>query len=249
MGRLACSDRAISGGAAEFDPFEGKLIVGLESWRASSLSLSGSNVVTWTDYVSGLVFDAVGTPVYSATSFNGKDGITFDGSSECFNNEDAGLDTLLGGTQEYEIWQLVQQLAPSGDPTQRYSFMVGISSLSRRDSRRNVAASTNRCAQTAGDGTNTNQIVNTLVDYTGYFMVRGIFKNGANELKNIVGSQTAQATAAAPINSSVARFRIASAGNASPSNFWAGQIASIHICELLTTDQATAVAAYLTAHK
>jgi hypothetical protein len=94
-------------------------------WDSSTgVALSGASVTSWTDKVGSLA-PAQGTaasqPQYSATSFNGKPGISFDGTADHLTVSSVG--SLPTGTAQLDMYAVVDQQAT--DTTARRLFGYG----------------------------------------------------------------------------------------------------------------------------
>lgn len=186
--------------------------------RADLIGLSGANATSWTDAKNGYVLSqATGTaqPLYSATSFNGAPGITFDGVDDRldlapapFVNEDP-----------IEFWVVMQQDALAADTTQRVVLNQGGVGTTARGIRRVVVSGVNRTRAQVGS------VVSTLgtADFSGRHVIRAKFEAAqASIYQDGVGSTPSATTPAAD----VVRFRV---GGYGPSDtlYLQGQIRSI----------------------
>jgi len=148
-------------------------------WSADDtglITLSTANVTSWKDRVSGLDLaqstDAA-RPVWSATSFNGNPGVTFDGTDDVLSAASVG--NLPTGSSPAEIWAVVDQAALVADTTTRIIFAYGgTSGNTSRAIRRTVVSSQNRASVITGTGAATGSAA-LAADFSGRHAVGGIF--------------------------------------------------------------------------
>lgn len=76
---------------------------------ASSFTLSGSSVTAVIDRISGTACTVLGAPQWSATSFNGGPGFTFDGVDDLFQGTQAPALAALTGSSNLTIVEAVDQ--------------------------------------------------------------------------------------------------------------------------------------------
>lgn len=131
-----------------------KLLAWWDAEAASSLTLTGSNVTTWTDKVSGYAPTqslSGRKPVYSPTGFDGRrPGVTFDGADDGLGLTESPFPVGAGAC---EIWALVDQQAPVGDTTFRRIFAYGPSNNASRQLAHLGTASATRATGRVGSGT------------------------------------------------------------------------------------------------
>lgn len=212
-------------------------------WDAGSgVTESGGAVSAWADSVGALTV-AQGTagnkPTYSATSFRGAPGITFDGTDDYLSVNSTG--SLPSGNSAREAWVLVQQTALVADATDRRVISWGsTNSVARTEVFRRVQSSNNVVAGFVGTGSGSVGAFgpNGFDDYRSARVVVttaaiSAYMNGVAGTPNSVTSNTT--TARTTIGASTAL-----------SGFWQGQIAAILVTGALTIDQAKYLTAYLT---
>jgi len=214
--------------------------------RADKLALSGSSVTTWTDIVANYAMtQAVGAakPVYSATSFNGRPGITFDGADDELT---LPSQPFPSGAAPSEIWGLVDQLALGSDVSTRRVASYGGFASGNNDLRQ-LARSANvgvmNIAQTlCGNGAASIAAANTVVDFSGIHVARGTFSATDTAIRVDGGAATSAAVVPA---TSATRARI---GAATPGfGFWNGRMNTVLITGPLSAEQAAELTTYLKA--
>jgi hypothetical protein len=220
----------------------GSLVAWWDAEVPSSLTLSGSAVTAWRDVVGGaVVSQAFGAacPTYSATSYNGRPGLTFDGSDDALTY---GAAVLLGAAVG-EMWALVDQAALVGDTTARAAFTTGSSTSNKRELARVVASGANRARAATFDGTTTPTAQDTTVDFSGLHVIRAVF---ATTLLTIdIDGTTTSTVITGNNNSGTSRTRVGANANGTAGNFWNGVINSALVFNaLLTADEANRVRTY-----
>jgi hypothetical protein len=110
--------------ARRFHPLDlGHLVFALESWRLDTLTLVSGSADTWTDYVGGIEFAAIGAgerPSHGGTLTPGeRPALTFNGSSNWLLGPNALSSVIEAGTAtRYTISMLVRPTATGA----RYAF-------------------------------------------------------------------------------------------------------------------------------
>jgi len=144
--------------------------------RLDKIDLSGSLVNSWTDSVGALSASQSTSgfkPVYSATSFNGRPGITFDGTDDLLLNTALAANLLPTGSNPSEIWVLVNQTVLPAVTTTGTVFLYGTTGANnRRVIRRVVVSAVNRAQASTGTGGGTTQISDTVGDLSGYHVMQ-----------------------------------------------------------------------------
>lgn len=152
----------------------------LADWDASRtdlLTLSGSNVLSWVDVRNGLVqSQATSTlqPLFDPTGINGNPAIVFDGTDDIMRGNPANVPAVLPqGSIGAEIWMLLSQTSPGSNGTGRDLFGYGSASPSgaRRLQRVSIGG-INRVRALIGDGTSSQFISDSTIDFTGLFVLR-----------------------------------------------------------------------------
>ena len=222
----------------------GKLVAWWDAEVFSSLLLSGSAVAAWRDVVGGAsLTQSFGSsrPTYGRTSFNGRPGITFDGTDDCL--ERTGVSPMTSGAASGEMWALVGQSALAADATFRSAFVAGNSSGNKRELARTVASGTNRGIGATFNGTTTPTAQDTTVDFSTRHVLRAIFEPTLLTFE-IDGVTTT--TSISQNSTSTSRTRIGANAAGTVASFWSGPINSaLGFNAPLTTHEANLVRAYL----
>lgn len=155
----------------------------------SSIVMSGSSVSSWTDKVNNYsVTQATTTaqPQYSATGFNGRPCVTFDGVDDFLS---AGTSPYPSGANESEIWILGEQLNAASVTTLTVMFGYGTTNASAgRFVGRIGVSGFNRARTTSGDGTTNVLATAANSDLTGRFLHRSQYRTDGltNEVNGLV---------------------------------------------------------------
>jgi hypothetical protein len=152
----------------------------LAYWDAeasSSLTLSANSVTTWTDTVAGYAPTqsvSGSKPTYSATGFNGRPGITFDGTDDYLLLSSSGIPS---GAVDLELWVLIDQTSLVADTTDRYPLSIGGAASVNNQVRlmRSVVTDVNRAGARAGNGTTNSAVTTGAADFSGRHVVRAKF--------------------------------------------------------------------------
>lgn len=217
----------------------------LADWNAeiaSSLTLAGSNVTTWTDTKNGYAATqsvSGSKAAYSATSLNGRPGLTFDGIDDFL---ELASQPFPSGANACEIWALLDQTALAADTATRIIASYGGSaSTIRRAIERRVISGANRAAAVVFSAVASNGNV----VFSGRHVVRGAI--GATESScHVDGIAPAAPTAAVPATGTE-RMRIGAISNTSPGNYFQGVINRLLFVRPLSVDNAAALTSYLKA--
>jgi hypothetical protein len=214
--------------------------------RSDLITQSGGLVSAWADVVGG--YSAVQSisgqrPAYSATSFNNRPGITFDGVDDCVEMAAAPASFPTGSTG-CEIWALVDQLTPSGDATARRVAAYG--GTTTASARALARASGNQAQAPTGDGTTSIFPTNSLVAFTGRHVVRAVFT--PTSAKADV-DDVANGVLATSLNTSAGKWRIGANTAATAGAFSQIVASAVLVTGLLTAPQATQLYTYLNARK
>lgn len=210
--------------------------------RSDLISLSGSQVTAWTDSIGGYSA-AQGTsalrPIYSATSFNGSPGLTFDGSDDYL---ELASQPFPSGSGESEMWANVQQDALPADTSTRMILSYGGDvSAGRRTIARLVVSGNNVLRAQVGDGSTT---VNATVvgDFSGRNLVRADV--GPTQTGVALNGGAVTNTAVIP-STGASRLRIGAISNTSPLNYWNGKMRDMMITGPLSGNAPTYLANFL----
>lgn len=219
----------------------------LAFWDAetvASLTLAGELVTTWADQVAGYAATQATSgfkPVYSATSFNSRPGVTFDGTDDYLRT--AAMPAALPvGTDPSEIWALVSQDFAGTQTGNQVTLQYGdAGNTNYRTVRRAGFSNVSRGVAVAG----VTPANDTVVDFSGIHVARGTISSTAVTIA-VDGNTAASASGT---------FNTAASGNASlgansastPNRFWKGPMNAIIVTKPLSTDNAALLLAYLKA--
>jgi hypothetical protein len=209
--------------------------------RTDRLNLAGANVSAWTDLVGGYApAQAVSgsKPIWSATSFNGRPGVTFDGTDDELTLTGSPLPT---GAAAGEIWMLCDQIATAADGLARCLFGYGGGTANARRIFRNIVTSANRAGVITGSGSAATT-TNGSADFSGRHVVRAVIDGAVQVISLDEGAATSAAIVPA---TNTDRLRIGANVSASASQFGSACISLVAVTSLLTTDQASQFARYL----
>lgn len=220
------------------------LLAWWDAERADLITVSGGLVSSWKDAVGA--YDAVQTvgaskPAYSATSFNGRAGLTFDGTDDelTFTGVPAGIPTAANPS---EVWTLVSQDALVADATGRTSFSYGGAGNNTRFCERAVSGGVNRADAASGSGAGVVTCLNAGVDFSGRHVVRNIFTATAVQcdVDGVVGTPQAVVP-----STNTTRGRIGANSAGTPGAYWNGVHSTVLVVAPLTAAEATLLYAYL----
>jgi len=213
-------------------------------WDASEgVSLSGSQVTAWADRKSGYSVTqgtSAARPLWSATSFGGQPGLTFDGTDDLLNMESL---PFMTGAVPGEIWAVIQQDALVADTAARRIISIGGSTLLSRYMRRFVSGGENRINALAGDGTSLIQSGAPAVNVSSRHVARGIF--AADSVDASVDGVAGTSVAVVPATPATRVNIGASSSSAFGGEFWQGKIRDVIVTEPLSEEQSTLLNAFL----
>jgi hypothetical protein len=227
--------------------FLGSSLLGFwDAERTDKLTLSGSSVTTWTDVVGNYAAtQGVGAskPVWSATSFNGRPGITFDGSDDELTLASVPFPT---GANACEIWGLVDQQTAAADLANRTFFSYGGNATTTMRAVQKVGGSAIPAVRT-GNGATAPQQTNGNVA-TDYFLGRHVVRAviSATDQRVDINAIAGGAAAVVPATGST-RSRLGARTTDVAAEYFGGQIAALLVTSPLSSDQATQLYAYLKA--
>lgn len=217
------------------------LVAGWDAERADLIT--GSSVSSFKDIVAG--YDAVqavggSQPAYSATSFNGRPGLTFNGtSSELTYAATTGLPV---GATACEMWALVDQTALVADATIRFIVSWGGTASTNSRALRRTVSTLNRGSTSVGNGSTAVLAPTVSVDFSGRHLIRGIVT--ATDTSAVVDNTIGTTAAVVPATGTT-RLRIGASTATSASAFWQGVISCVFITTALTAAQAAQMTAFL----
>lgn len=174
---LALTSPAVLGRRWSPSSLGASLLAFWDAERAGTLTLAGSSVTTWTDVKNGYAAtQSIGgsKPVYSATSFDGRPGLTFDGVDDYLLLASSGIPS---GAIDLELWALLDQTSLVADTTDRYPLSIGGAASVNNQVRlmRSVVTGVNRAGARAGNGTTNNGVNTSAADFSGRRVVRAKF--------------------------------------------------------------------------
>lgn len=220
-----------------------KLLAWFDAERTDLITIAGGNVSSFKDVVGA--YDAVqGTeanqPNHGLASFNGRPGITPNGTSdELTRASTTGLPT---GTTPFEAWLICDQTVAAADNGVRaWACWGGQTAATRFDIRRIVSGGVNRAAAGIGDNSGITVVSNGTVDFSGRHVVR-VVCDGVNarvDVDGVAGTPTAVAH-----NFGTTNFRLFARNDASPALYCNGVFSALPITRLLDSTQAVQMLAY-----
>jgi hypothetical protein len=208
---------------------------------SSSFTQSGGLVSSWRDKVAGYdVVQATGSlkPVYSATSFNSRPGVTFDGVDDVLALQSVPFPI---GAAPVEIWALVDQTAAgavAGSKTIA-AYGGGAAATDRRVSRLSNNP-TNQIQAFIGDGAAGVSAVNAAVDFTGRHVTR--FVIGATATRADIDGFEGAPSSVVP---STGSLRTTLGATTASTSFFQGVQSAILVTAPLTSGQAAQLYTYL----
>lgn len=210
--------------------------------RSDLMTLAVSAVSSWRDVVAG--YDAAqavsaNRPVYSATSYNGAPGVSFDGIQSFLAMASNPFQT---GSQAGDIWANVQQDALVADSGVRRIIAFGTNN--NNDTRfmaRTVGGGVNRASVNTGLGGSAIAKNDMASDLSGRHVVRGIWTATTIDVE-VDGVTAGGATAAVSATGSTL-LNIGRGTNGT--GYWWGQIRDIIVTDALTTEEAFQLQSFL----
>lgn len=224
----------------------------VEAWDASRSAMTddGAGLISaLVGLKSGYILSAATTarPTYSATSFNGAPGLTFNGTANAMTCTTAGLLAALpAAAGACELWALVSQAALVADTGARYAMGYGAAVNTGRVIGRGVATGVNRGRVGTGDGSALQLRNEGTIDLSTRHVIRATI--GATE--SVVYIDGVASTALSVVPSTTASRVVLGANPAvSPGNFWEGVIAFAAITLPLSVARAADLHAHLMGRK
>lgn len=221
----------------------------LLGWWDSSygLSLSTANVTAWADRVAGYsAAQAVSgaQPLYSATSYNGYPGLTFDGTADELTLASMPFPS---GASASEVWVVAAQSALAADTTTRHVFGYGgTANATRRALVRRVATGVNRYGADTGDNASATATNDAAVDFSGRHFMRAAF--GATSTSVAINGGSLTTVSVVPVTGTT-RARIGASTANTATNFWNGVVRHVIITGALTSEQAANMTAWCAAQR
>ncbi len=214
--------------------------------RADLITLSGAQVTSWKDVTHS--YDAVqavsgARPLYSATSFNGAPGLTYDGTDDELTCTNAALLAALpDGAEPSEMWGIAQQNALVADTGVRILISAGAAtSTTRRGLERAVNTGINRLRLLTGTGGSSTTLIGTVSELGSRHVMRGRWSSTDHGVSVDDAAETAGAVVPA---TTLSRVRIGSVSNTTPANFWSGPVRDVLATGPLSAAQIAALNAW-----
>lgn len=211
-------------------------------WRADVGVTQSGGVSEWSDVVGGYLLaqaTSANQPTYSATSFNGRPGISFDGTDDFLRLEGVPA-SFPDAAEAGEIWALVDQQALAADTGSRIIAAYGGAGASEnRFLRRTVVSAQNRVAA----GIHNTAISGPASDFSGRKIARLSF-DGTTGTAYLGSSAGTGATITG--STTTTRITIGAANTTTPSSYFQGIVAQVFVVAgTCTDDEAAALRAYL----
>jgi hypothetical protein len=214
--------------------------------RPGDLALNGAAVAAWASAGNGYAAaqaTPAARPIYGATSFNGRPGVSFDGVDDELTF--VGVGVLPIGATPGEIWVLADQTAPAADGLSRIGFSYGANSVStQRSVRRVVAAGASRFQASIGDGSTARTVGGSAVEASGRHVVR--LSVGPTVSSQEVDGVSEGAVSVVPATGNL-RVRIGAGANTIVTNHFQGVLSLAAVTAPLSTAEAAQMLAYLKA--
>lgn len=230
----------------EWSPFD--LGASLLAWWDASYGVSiATGVSAWADRKNGYSA-AQGTtgaqPAYSATSYNGRPGITFDGTDDELT---LASQPFPSGASASEVWVAASQSALVADTGTRMVFSYGgTANATRRAVLRRVVSAANRFGADTGDNASAVATNDTATDYSARNVGRVIF--GATTTSVSINGGSATSTSVVP-NTGTTRARIGANTANTAGSFWNGIISHIIVTGQLSDFDAALMSEFLSARR
>lgn len=207
----------------------------------AQLSLSGAAVAAAADLINGFsAAQAFGSarPTWSASSFNGRPGLAFDGSDDQLTYASTvGIPT---GATPFEVWAVFDQNVGPGDTTNNTIIGWGASGgAARFELLRSVIGGVNRAFINVGNGTTNVQVANAAVDFSGRHVLRAVV-NGTTARVDVDGV----ASTVSSVVPALGTTRLVLGATAAPSSFGQGIFSAGLIAPLLDSGDAGRMYAY-----
>lgn len=206
----------------------------------STLTLSGSAVSAWRSVVNGYSAEqavAGSRPAYSASSFNGRPGVTFDGGDELTY---AGVGNFPTGANASEIWVVASMPTAGTVAGVMVPFTYGGNAAgSYRRIYRNPVSNVNNLFVQMGTG-GSAPLASNPTDMSGRYVARGMFSASLQlDVNGVAGTPFATSAPA----TGTTRTRIGGRNDDTPTNFYVGVINLIAVTAPLTAAQAAQMTA------
>ena len=230
---------------------QSKLAYMWDAEYSSTITRDGGGLVSeWRDLVDGTpMVQATGAsqPVYSATSFGGGAGVTFDGVDDQLTYTMPGVHRFPLNAEPFECWVLVSNATSSADTAVKYFFGYGGNAY-RHLGRFGASVNDTRTRShiTTGAGAVNLGTLRDLGLNTRFFF--RVSNDGAATViqNNNSEYETDVASAAMVPNTNAGRARIGASAATTAASFLNGTVACVCLFnKLLTVDETDALAGYM----
>jgi len=236
------------GGAAPWTPASlgASLLAYWDAERSDLISLTntGDLVNSWVDSVGGLTAAQSTTgfkPAWANNSFNGRPGITFDGTDDVLLNTALSANLLPTGSTGCELWALVNQSKLPADTSTGTIFLYGTTGANnRRNLRRVVITGVNRAQASTGTGGGTTTVTDTAGDFSGYHVMNSQVSATDTNISLDSNSPVSAAVVPNTLNSAISIGTVT--GGTNP---FGGSINKIVVTAPLDSGQRTLMLAFL----
>lgn len=217
-------------GASLFDMWDAE--------EASTVSLSGSAVTSWASVINAYAaVQGVGAsrPIYSATSFNSRPGLTFDGADDLLIYVGQPFPS---GTTPSEIWGLIDVTTPGATAGSKYvASYGGTDNNTARAMRRSSTASVNKATAVVDSVPSVEHPANV----AGRHVWRAIFEATRHriDIDGVEGTWTNEVPGTGTTRVVLGALQTGLA------TFFQGVMPFLAVTDRLTTDQAAAFTTYL----
>lgn len=215
--------------------------------RRTDLITISTGVSSWKDITHGYAAtQGTGSaqPTYSATSFGGDPGLTFDGVDDCLTSTDAGLLAALPASASHcELWLLCQQDALVADGSQRHFLNYGNGNGNPSRAIVRIAQGGQNCAEgITGSGAASGVAINTTVNFSTRHALRWEVAASASQL-TVDG--TAPVSVSVTPSTTASRLRLGANSAATAANFAQGVIAVAMVTLPLSDSKTAALQSWL----
>lgn len=205
----------------------------------ASLTIATATVTAWRDIKGGLTPVSAGAaPDYTTAGW-----LRFNGTDDLLSV--SGVGGLPTGATPCEMWALTSQSALAADTGSRTLFGYGGTSTTSRRLRRVVITGTNRGDVISGNGSASNQSIDTTVDFSGRHVLRGRITATEGSI-SVDGGAFSTPIASVP-STGTTRTRIGCDTAGSPGQLWHGDVHSILVTRALSADDAARLLEYMNA--
>lgn len=224
-----------------------------DTWGGTgSITQSGGAITSWKDNVRALDMTVSAScstgPVWSATSFGGAPGVTFNGTSDCLTV--AIPSGFPSADQPSEMWVLVEQNALVADTNGRTAFSYGADggNVSRHIARV-VVSSNNRPRGVVGCcGGASTLVTGTTTNFSQRHVIR-LAVGATQSILTVDNSEQVSAIVTPATTATRMRLGQTAAGSPTANAYWTGDIAVAALVAPLNADKVAQFTSYLMARR